>query len=53
MATYRDWIPEGEDTGAQGNGGFNDFVQTKEPTFVPEPEQPKTEEKPIEKKKKK
>jgi hypothetical protein len=55
MADFKDWIPAGQDTGAQGNGGFTDFVPTPEPTFVPE--QPKVEEaipeKPVISKKKK
>jgi len=28
--TYRDWIPEGEDTGAQGDV-FKDFVEVPKP----------------------
>ena len=28
---FRDFIPEGEDTGAFGAGGFTDFVPTPEP----------------------
>lgn len=29
--TFKDWVPAGEDTGAIGDGGFQDFVPTKEP----------------------
>lgn len=52
MATsFRDFIPEGEDTGAQGNG-FQDFVPPKEPQKVILPEEtPVTpQEKPTKKK---
>lgn len=28
---FRDWIPEGEDTGAIGKDGFQDFVPAPEP----------------------
>lgn len=34
MAIFRDFIPEGEDTGALGNG-FKDFVPPKKPVFAP------------------
>ena len=44
---FRDWIPEGEDTGAFGNGKFEDFVPTPEPK-----PQVIEEEKPVVKKKK-
>ena len=44
---FRDWIPEGEDTGAFGNGAFQDFVPTPEPK-----PQVIVEEQPVEKKKK-
>lgn len=37
MAPFRDFIPEGEDTGAQGKG-YDDFVPPKVPEIVtPEP----------------
>lgn len=29
--TFRDWIPEGEDTGAFTDRGFQDFVPAPEP----------------------
>jgi hypothetical protein len=41
---FRDFIPEGEDTGAQGNG-FVDFVPDPVPVAQPEPV---VEEKPVE-----
>jgi hypothetical protein len=36
MAEYKDFIPAGEDTGAQGDGGWSDFVPAKEPEKQPE-----------------
>lgn len=30
-STFRDWIPEGEDTGAIGVNGFQDFVPAPQP----------------------
>jgi len=39
--TYRDWIPAGEDPGAQGND-FTDFVPAPKPTVK---EESKVEEK--------
>lgn len=29
--TFRDWIPEGEDTGAFTENGYTDFVPAPEP----------------------
>lgn len=29
--TFKDWIPEGQDTGAIGDGGYQDFVPAPEP----------------------
>lgn len=36
--TYRDWIPDGEDKGAQGNVGnvFKDFVPAPKPEIKKE-----------------
>lgn len=40
---FRDFIPAGEDTGAQGNG-FKDFVPTPVPVFHSEPVEEKVVE---------
>lgn len=32
---FRDFIPAGEDTGAIGKGGFQDFVPAKKPVKKP------------------
>lgn len=29
--TFKDWIPEGQDTGAIGDGGYQDFVPAPGP----------------------
>ena len=56
---FRDWIPDGEDTGAIGDGGFQDFVpepqpkpqnvtETKvEPVVAPQPKQDVAEDETI------
>lgn len=44
--TFKDWIPEGQDTGAIGDGGYQDFVPAPEPkpqTVEPIVEQPQVE----------
>lgn len=41
---YRDFIPEGEDTGPYLNGGFQDFVPVPEPQAEPPVETPEPEE---------
>lgn len=43
---FKDWIPEGEDTGAIGDGGYQDFVPAPEPKPQVIEEAPK-EEQPI------
>lgn len=46
--TFRDWIPEGEDTGAIGKDGFQDFVPAPEPKpqVIEETKQPEPVVKP-------
>lgn len=60
MPVHKDFIPEGEDPGGQGDG-FRDYVPTPEPQITeeaptveksPEPLKPEVEEEVIEEKKK-
>jgi len=43
---FRDWIPEGEDTGAISDKGFQDFVPGPSPEQEDRPEQPVGEPEP-------